>query len=267
MNNIKLTNKGQDSYLKKQILNREFAPFMLFVGQEGAGKKDSAHNFANVILCDNEKSEPCNICDNCKLINSGNHPDLIKLDGEGTIKIAEIRQLQKSLYLKPYRANHKVAIIHDAHLMTDESANALLKILEEPPENSVMILISPDKTLLPETVVSRSQVVNFGTSNGSDNTVNEETQKDIFLVLESKVSLYERFSIVHKYAKDKSLAMNFLDSLEIISRESLLNREDLERDNIHMLEKVQDSRRYLQRNLAGKFVLENLVLEAANYKL
>ena len=95
MNNIKLTNKKQDSYLKKQIQTGEFASFMLFVGQEGAGKKDSAYNLASAVLCDCKKGEPCSICDNCKLIHSGNHPDIIKLGGEGTIKIAEIRLLDR----------------------------------------------------------------------------------------------------------------------------------------------------------------------------
>ncbi|RJO60019.1 hypothetical protein C4544_06665 [candidate division WS5 bacterium] len=264
MDDIKLTNKEQDSYLKKQIQTGNFASFMLFTGQEGAGKADSAYKFANAVLCANQDGEPCQICDNCKLLNSNSHPDLICLGGGETIKIAEIRDLQKTLYLKPYKASHKVAIIKDAHLMTEESANALLKVLEEPPKSSVIILTSPDKALLPETVVSRSQVVNFGTNGDSEVFFDAEVLKDTSLILGVGGSLYERFSTAHKYAKDKKTATMFLDSLEMVSRQGLLG-EGNSKQNIRALENIQESRRYLGRNLSGKFVLENLIL-TTNYK-
>lgn len=258
MDDIRLTNKKQDSYLKKQIQTGDFASFMLFVGQEGTGKVESAYRFADAVLCENKDGEPCQLCGNCKLLSSKTHPDLILLGGGETIKIAEIRNLQKTLYLKPYKASHKVAIIKDAHLMTEESANALLKVLEEPPKSSVIILTSPDKMLLPETVVSRSQVVNFGT-NSEHILPDDEVLKDTSLVLGAGGSLYERFLVVHKYAKDKKTAAIFLDSLEMVSRQELLGERDTEK-NVAILENIQESRRYLGRNLSGKFVLENLIL-------
>jgi len=263
MENITLQNKRQNGYLNQQIQNGDFTSFMLFVGQSGVGKIDSALNFATSVLCDNESGEPCQMCSNCKLVSSGNHPDLIQIGGEGTIKIAEIRQLQKSLYLKPYQAKHKVAVIQDSHLMTEESANAMLKVLEEPPENSIIILTSPDKKLLPETIVSRSQIVNFGTVGTSQITEgSEEIYTDVMDILKKK-SVYEKIAMAQKYSKEKPLAVEFLNILEGILREVILGKsksEYSEKKIINILELVEKSREYLKNNLSSKFVLENLIL-------
>jgi len=150
--------------------------------------------------------------------------------------------------------------------MTDESANALLKVLEEPPEDSVIILTSLDKTLLPETVVSRSQVVNFGASDVFDRDIDNEILEDTSKLMDDKGSVLEKFSIAHKYAKEKETAVDLLNSLEMVLRKNLLENNSSEEENINKLEKIQESRKYLQRNMSGKFVLENLIL-ATDYEI
>ncbi len=248
----------QDKYLKNQLRSREFTHFMLFAGQEGTGKLGAALDFAKAVLCAEGSDTACSTCRNCKLIEAGNHPDLIKLGGEGAIKIAEIRDLQRNLFLKPYQAAHKVAIIKDSHFLTEESANAMLKILEEPPENSVIIMTVPDKTLLPETITSRSQMINFGTKAevGFDKIDNQELQT----IFSKSKKIFEKFAIIQRYAKDKNLAKDLLDSLEMDLRNELLQNKDNERNIIKALELVQKSRGYLRANVSAKFVLENLVL-------
>lgn len=261
-NNLK--NQKHNGYLNQQIESGDFVSFMLFVGQKGTGKYKAVEDFAVSVLCESGNGAPCLMCASCKLAGSGNHPDFLKLGGEGTIKIAQIRELQKSLYLKPYRASHKVAIIEDAHLMTDESANAMLKVLEEPPENSIIILTSPDKKLLPETIVSRSQIVNFGTGGILQKTENtEDIYTDVMSILDKK-PVYEKMIIAQKYSKEKPLLLEFLNSLEGILREYVLGKSSLsnysEKKIIHTLELVERSREYLKNNLSSKFVLENLIL-------
>ncbi|MEK7447432.1 MAG: hypothetical protein AAB632_01375 [Patescibacteria group bacterium] len=261
-NNLK--NKRSCGYLNQQIQSGEFVSFMLFVGQKGTGKYKAVEDFAAAVLCESGNGEPCLMCASCKLVASGNHPDFLKLGGEGAIKIAEIRALQKSLYLKPYQASHKVAIIEDAHLMTDESANAMLKVLEEPPENSIIILTSPDKKLLPETIVSRSQIVSFGTGGVLQKTENsEEIYTDVMNILDKK-PVYEKMITIQKYSKEKTLSVEFLNILEGILREVVLGKGNLsgysEKKIISILELAQKSRDYLKNNLSSKFVLENLVL-------
>lgn len=117
----------------------------LFQGPSGLGKRGLALDFARTLLGS----------------DMSNHPDLMILEKQGsTIRIAEIRGLQEWLTYKPYRAERRVAVIPEAHLMSNEAANAFLKTLEEPAGQTVLILTS-DKETLPATVVSRCRVIRF----------------------------------------------------------------------------------------------------------
>jgi len=279
MNKSKLKGRHHLEYLKAQLKGGDFVGFMLFTGQVGGDKLKTAVDFATSVLC--EKSDGhtfCGECQSCMLIKTGNHPDLIHIGGDGAIKISEVRGLQKTLLLKPYIANSKVAIVRDAHTMTEESANAFLKVLEEPPENSVIILIAPDKSLLPETVVSRSQIVNFGSNVGgkADSSADEDIENDIFSILLQKEPKYQTFSLVQKYSKEKTDTAKFIDSFENILRRTLLSRyaEDKsldsqlqevcgrysEKDTINILQRVEKVREYLKSNISGRFALENLII-------
>ncbi len=253
--------------MDEQAKTREYTQFMLFVGQKGSGKAETAMSFAKSVVCENGSG--CNECANCKLFASGNHPDVMIIGGvtnqtahggSERIKIAEIRELNHKLSLKPYQAGHKIAIVQDAHLMTEESANAMLKTLEEPPEKSIIILIAEDKLLLPETIVSRSQLVDFGTSDRVQAT--EEGLADAREILESS-SLADRFHKVEKYGKDRKLAGDLLDGLETILRRSFL---DQDAGAVEKLELLARSRQYLNRNLSARFVLENLIISVTNYQ-
>ena len=106
----------------------------------------TALNFAKALTCkDVVSSEPCGECPSCKKIDSMTHPDvfILRAEKEGSsIKIDDVRQLIKDIYLKPFEAKKKVYIIDGAEDMKHEAANALLKTLEEPPTDSILILIT-----------------------------------------------------------------------------------------------------------------------------
>lgn len=160
--------KGQDraaTFLKRSIANDRVAHAYIFLGPRGVGKFTTALNFAKALNCQKPAdNEPCEVCASCRKIQTFNHPDLFiaKLEKDETsIKIERIRQLIKDIGMKPYEGRKKVYIIDGADLMTQESSNALLKTLEEPPSDSVMILIAENLGLLFHTIVSRSQIVRF----------------------------------------------------------------------------------------------------------
>ena len=140
--------RGQERAQKliNQILEKdEIAHAYLFLGPAGVGKSEMALAFARALLG----------------IKKNHHPDLLVLEGQGnTVRIAEIRRLKEWLTFKPYLAQRRVALLLEAHLMSTEAANALLKVLEEPAGEVVLILTSDAETL-PLTVVSRCQVVKF----------------------------------------------------------------------------------------------------------
>ncbi len=144
---------------------------LLFTGIEGVGKLAAAMTFAMACNCitqmQNEKkaqnkSGPCDKCRSCKKINSGNHPDIIHIKPSGHfIKIAQIRSLCQTLAMKPYEARLRVVIISDAQAMNPEAGNALLKVLEEPPDHTILILITMQRSDLLPTIVSRCRHIRF----------------------------------------------------------------------------------------------------------
>lgn len=154
---------------------------LLFTGIEGVGKKTAARMFAMACNCqgegreqphlnsgqtglpDNHKiSEPCGICRSCRKILSNSHPDVIHIRPSGySIRISQIRDLCGILSLKPYEAKVRVVIISDAQAMNVAAGNALLKMLEEPPDRTILILTAAEKTDLISTVSSRCQNIKF----------------------------------------------------------------------------------------------------------
>jgi len=108
--------------------------------------------------------DACDICDSCLKIESGSHPDLLLITPEDRqIKIDEIRLIDEALSFRPFEGRKKIVIIDDADAMNIAAANAFLKTLEEPPEDSVIILISSKSDRLPATILSRCSRVNFVT--------------------------------------------------------------------------------------------------------
>jgi len=154
---------------------------LLFTGIEGVGKTDAAIAFAMACNCTGNtpgRSEfndttaikkdspatvnPCGYCRSCRKIESGNHPDIIRIKPSGaSIKIDQIRGFCDSLAMKPYEARVRVVIISDAHAMNPSAGNALLKMLEEPPDNSILILTACQISDLLPTIVSRCQHISF----------------------------------------------------------------------------------------------------------
>jgi len=107
-------------------------------------------------------SQPCGSCKSCRKIESDNHPDIIRLKPSGpSIKIDQIRTLCQTLAMKPYEAAMRLVIISDAQALTPAAGNALLKVLEEPPLRTILVLISAHPSDLLPTVVSRCQHIRF----------------------------------------------------------------------------------------------------------
>jgi DNA polymerase III subunit delta' len=135
---------------------------MLFTGTRGVGKRAAAFRFAMACNCRTDESDPCGDCRACRKIASGNHPDVIHIKPTGTlIRIAQIRELYHTLAMRPYEASVRVVIISDAQMMNPEAGNALLKMLEEPPDRTVLILTADQASDLLPTIVSRCQRIRF----------------------------------------------------------------------------------------------------------
>jgi DNA polymerase-3 subunit delta' len=152
---------------------------LLFTGIEGVGKESTAVVFAMACNCAKcgdgtrsavplpnatrpESNLPCGLCKSCRKIEASNHPDIIRIKPSGpVIKINQIRTLRQMLALKPYEASTRVVIISDAQAMNPAAGNALLKMLEEPPARTILILVANQTSDLLPTIVSRCQHLRF----------------------------------------------------------------------------------------------------------
>lgn len=136
---------------------------LLFSGIKGTGKTTVARIVAKALNCQNLQDgyEPCNECPNCLEINRGSHVDVLEIDAASNRGIDQIRDLIENLKYAPAKGKAKVYIIDEAHMLTKEAANALLKSLEEPPKHVHFILATTEPNKLPPTILSRCQRFDF----------------------------------------------------------------------------------------------------------
>lgn len=136
----------------------------LFSGPRGSGKTTVARIFAKAINCKNRKrgeAEPCDNCSSCLEIKEGKSIDLVEIDAASHRGIDEVRELREGIKFLPVKSKYKVFIIDEAHQLTKEAANALLKTLEEPPAHVVFILATTEANKMIPTILSRCQRFEF----------------------------------------------------------------------------------------------------------
>lgn len=158
--------KGQDEALgiiRKYLRTSRLPSGLLFCGPEGVGKKAAAIVTAKAVNClQPQQEEPCGKCASCVKIDKGGHPDVHLIENDqDAVRSDDIRLLRREIFLKPYEGRKRAFIIDNAHKLTAEAGNSILKVLEEPPAGSIIILVSSCPSRLLKTVLSRCQSVRF----------------------------------------------------------------------------------------------------------
>ncbi|WP_338817478.1 DNA polymerase III subunit gamma/tau [Parvimonas micra] len=174
--------------LKNQIRTGNLGHAYLFSGIRGTGKTSCAKIFARAVNCLNPiDGNPCNECENCKMILEDKALEVVEMDAASNRRIDDIRELKEKVIYPPQIVKYKVYIIDEAHMITNEGFNALLKILEEPPKHLIFILATTEIDKLPDTIISRCQRFEFKRINNSDiveninyvlNNLNVEIEED-----------------------------------------------------------------------------------------
>ena len=148
--------------LRKALQSNRLAHAYLFYGPNGTGKKLAALQFTKALYCTAVATDACDACATCHKIANRNHPDVLLIDPEGaSIGIEAIRMLQNRLSYKPYESQRTTIILDGCELLTLPAAHALLKTLEEPPGNALLLLLAGRKEALPLTILSRCQLLPF----------------------------------------------------------------------------------------------------------
>ncbi len=155
------------AYIKESAVKGRIPHAVMLVGEEGSGKKTFARLFSKTIQCEKRAAEPCMECQSCRQVDAGQHPDIVMIGpDEGkksrSISVKTIRAtIADGAFIKPYKGPFKIYIVDRAESMTAEAQNALLKILEEPPEHLMFILATTELQKVPATILSRCQRHSF----------------------------------------------------------------------------------------------------------
>lgn len=217
---------GQDNIvniLKNQIKNNNISHAYIFSGTRGTGKTSTAKIFAKAVNCMHPiDGNPCNECANCKAIIEEKTMDIVEMDAASNRRIDDIRQLRDQVIYPPTTLKYKVYIIDEAHMITNEGFNALLKIMEEPPRHLIFILATTELDKIPETILSRTQRFEFKSIGTND------IKKQIDVILDREnIKLEERAKDIIANVASGAMrdALSVLDQVISIGKEEISVKE------------------------------------------
>lgn len=221
-------NEKVKEYLNSTIENKNISHSFIFVGKPGIGKKQFAHQYAEMIMClQDGKCDGNSVkCDSCIKFEGNANPDYAEITPDGkTLKIEQIRNLQARIVEKPITSRRKVYVIDDADLMSEESQNCLLKTLEEPPEYAVIILIVSNESRILPTIKSRCVIIKFQPLTSKEiKQVKPELSDDLIQLLEGSLLNAENIEQKKEQYAQLSNLVNFLENKQLVE---VFNSADL----------------------------------------
>ena len=231
------------SNVRKRVTNQAY----IFQGERGVGAEECARLFAGALVCKNTGASPCGNCNACLMAKAGSHPDIMTVtpaDGKRNITVDQIRGIVTDAYTKPYESEKKIYIITYGDDMNEQAQNAFLKVLEEPPEYAVFVILAENNESLLQTIRSRCTSIKFNPV--SDAKIREyiktkfpeSVEKTDFLVQYSggiagdieKILNTENFQVLRRQSLEKMeelLSQRMLDSY-VVAEFLEENKEDVE---------------------------------------
>lgn len=212
-----LENNGNIKSTVLNFVSTGRLPHALLIEGESADDKNALAEFiATAAVCGKENA-PCGACLNCHQASVRTHPDITRvcaLEGKKNLTVDQIRKLRADAFVKPHSADRRVFIIEDAHRMNEQAQNALLKVLEEPPQNVVFILSCPSKTLLLDTIISRCVLLSLHSA--AEHTTDYIETAEQFIKLLISGSEYEILKLLTPLEKNRVAAEEFLNTLSLV---------------------------------------------------
>lgn len=241
----------------------------IFEGDLCVDKRLVADAFIKAVLCENEKGRGCDNCIVCNKINHGTYEDIYYVraeDGDSSIKDEEIEELQRALRKKPFSGERNIAVIENADTMTVRAQNRLLKTLEEPPEGTIIILLSENTENLVQTILSRCVVFRINPFETEEyGRVNEQASMLVKMVLKRE-PFYRLNAKLEEFASEKQEAARLLDSMEMIYRDMTLSnsresRNYRKEDLYNSVRLIEEARRELNQGIKVSYAMKKLVIK------
>jgi DNA polymerase-3 subunit gamma/tau len=209
--------------LANAIKNDRVAHAYIFSGARGVGKTTAARILAKAMNCiTGPTTEPCGVCDSCKEIAAGNSLDVIEIDAASNRGIDQIRELREMVRYAPAASRSKVVILDEAHMLTGEASNALLKTLEEPPDRVIFVMATTEPENLEDTIRSRSQHFHFRAL-----TFNEIAERIKFIAKEENLKIADGAVAVIARMAEGSMrdALSLLEQARAYCGDSIPDKE------------------------------------------
>jgi DNA polymerase-3 subunit gamma/tau len=277
---------GQDttvSVLREAIKQERIAHAYLFSGPRGTGKTSAARIFSKAINCErfHEKGDVCNECDNCIAINNAQTQDILEMDAASNRKVDDIRDLKNNIDYLPTQLKRRIIIIDEAHMLTNEAFNALLKTLEEPPEHIIFIFATTEAHKMPITILSRVQRFDFRLGNKDaivTKLANIAKSEGVTVADEGLALIYKKSGgsfrdsesllgkILNSTSSDKVGLKDVQDILGMMSESELVQYLDMliSGDVVTFLNKVNEQ---IDSGLDLSYLIENLLEKARDILL
>lgn len=275
-------NKIRNS-IENAVRDHRLPHAILIDGDVGTGRHTLSAYLSCAIVCSDDNI-PCFKCHNCHLARENNHPDITVLvpeEGKKSISVKQIRQLKANAYIKPHTANSKVFVIDYADTLNEESQNALLKVLEEPPQNTYFILIAESKASLLTTVISRSVTFSLNVPTGDEaldyiaSKTDYQTETILNILQDTRNNIGRALEILKgdSDAKTPHLAKEFLQSALRGDQWGMLNilvpfeKNRVETANffkdlkIYVVEEIKRNPKSVRASSLSKFYDKLLILE------
>jgi len=275
--------------LINSIKNNKVSHSYMFIGIEGIGKKIIAKEFAKMILCLDEEKY-CNKCKSCVEFDTNNNPDFFLIEPDGSsIKIEQIREMQRKVVENPIISNKKVYIIDNSDKMTKEAQNCLLKTLEEPPEYTVIILIGQNENSFLETIKSRCMIIHFNkieneliksylkknfqienfdedlldTFQGSiGKAINLKDRENIYIKLKELLNFAKKCSIIEFMKKAQIIYESKENIYEVLENINLILFKNIKQDINHAncIQIIEETKKRLNSNSNFDMCIDNMIL-------
>ena len=259
---------GQDhvtSTLKNEIKSGRISHAYLFTGSRGTGKTTCAKILAKAVNCEHpENGNPCNKCSSCLGIESGGFLDVMELDAASNNGVDHVRALRDEAIYSPAQVKKRVYIIDEVHMLSIAAFNALLKTLEEPPGNTVILLLSENKENLRETIRSRCISYRLGGFRTDDSGF-EGANEMVNALLGNEKFFYLK-KLLSGYVKNREDAFKLLDGMEKIYRNFVIGDDERGRlvrseDVFSHIELIEEARRDIIANVNYNYAIKDMIIK------
>ena len=246
--------------VKSFIASQRIPHAIMIEGEDFEKNLDLAMYIAAAAVCGRDNA-PCGECKECHLAEVGSHPDITHvsaLDGKKFLSVAQIREVRADAFVKAHSGAHRVFIIENAQRMNEQAQNALLKVLEEPPQNVIFILIVPSKTMLLDTIISRCVLLSMNTQNADNGEQIDMANKFIDLMFSG--SEYDMLALLAPLEKSRTDTEAFFSTLALCAEKRLKNHSG----NARALDRLFDDTKYYSDLLATNINLPLLLCLAVS---